>query len=536
MKSLLPFLCLILTCINSFSQTNIGYKWQKCYGGSNYEYGNDIQQTTDGGFIIAGKTDSNDGDVTGNHGYSDYWVVKTDQSGIIEWKKTYGGLSDDVANSIQQTTDGGFIVSGYSYSNDGDVTGNHGGRDFWVVKTDQSGTIQWQKTYGGSGYDVSNSIQQTIDGSYILSGYSYSNDGNVSGNHGLLDYWILKTCLADPLSISISGSTNCLPTTLTASNGFLSYVWNTGETSRSINPISGGIYNVEATNLSGCKSESQVIISDPQPPFNGEQICMVTMDEQTGKNAIVIEKTLNAGIDSILTYRIDNLTSQYKKVGSISVDNPGIYFDNGAIPSQQNYQYCISIKDSCGQESNLSPVHRTILLQANVGVNNEVNLFWNPYEGFDYPNFEIYRSNDGNPFFLIANVSNNTYTFTDLIPPSGTKRYQVRVSKEIPCDPSKSAFTSASSNIVNPNAIGIIENTASHFSIQPNPATDNLTLKCNADLLGTDYSIADLTGKILISGKIILGELNINVSELTAGMYTFRIGGSGKAAVKIVKK
>jgi len=61
-------------------------------------------------------------------------------------------------------------------------------------------------------------------------------------------------------------------------------------------------------------------------------------------------------------------------------------------------------------------------------------------------------------------------------------------------------------------------------------------LKCNADLLGTDYFIADLTGRILISGKIILGELNINVSELPAGLYTFRIGGSEKAAIKIVKK
>ena len=93
-----------------------------------------------------------------------------------------------MGNSIQQTTDGGYIIAGWSLSNDGDVSGNHSGsgveRDCWVVKLNSSGAIQWQKSLGGSRPDEANSIWQTIDGGYIVGGFFSSGDGNVSGNHG----------------------------------------------------------------------------------------------------------------------------------------------------------------------------------------------------------------------------------------------------------------------------------------------------------------------------------------------------------------
>jgi len=90
----------------------------------------------------------------------------------IEWEKSLGGSSDDWPISIQHTTDGGFIVFGYSQSSDGDVTSNHGWADYWVVKLDSSGNIQWQKSLGGSDYDYGKSIQQTTDNGYILDGTS----------------------------------------------------------------------------------------------------------------------------------------------------------------------------------------------------------------------------------------------------------------------------------------------------------------------------------------------------------------------------
>ncbi len=106
----------------------------------------------------------------------------------IAWETNLGGSGDDEATSIQQTTDGGYIVAGYSYSNDGDVGGNHGNMDYWIVKLDTSGALVWETNLGGSGYDHTYSILQTTDGGYIVAGVSSSNDGDVGENYGSGDY------------------------------------------------------------------------------------------------------------------------------------------------------------------------------------------------------------------------------------------------------------------------------------------------------------------------------------------------------------
>ncbi len=178
---------------NTFEFTTNLIQWQKCLGGSAPDYGYSIQQTSDGGYIVAGYTRSNDGNVTDNHGDYDYWIVKLNSLGNIIWQKCLGGSSRDEAYSIQQTSDGGYIVAGYSSSNDGDVSGNNGYRDYWIVKLNSLGNIIWQKCLGGSSRDEAYSIQQTSDGGYIVAGFTQSNDsGDVSGNNGYRDYWIVK--------------------------------------------------------------------------------------------------------------------------------------------------------------------------------------------------------------------------------------------------------------------------------------------------------------------------------------------------------
>lgn len=167
-------------------------QWQKSYGGNLSDVANSILQTPDGEYIFAGTTSSTNGDVTGNHGSSDYWVVKLDQSGNIQWQKTYGGSGSDQATSISLTTDGGYIVAGDSSSNNGDVSGNHGNYDFWVVKLNSTGDIQWQKSYGGSNHEYAGTIKQTLDNGYIMTGTTLSNNGDVTQNNGLRDYWVIK--------------------------------------------------------------------------------------------------------------------------------------------------------------------------------------------------------------------------------------------------------------------------------------------------------------------------------------------------------
>jgi gliding motility-associated-like protein len=171
--------------------------WQKLYGGSLNEYCRSLSLAPDGGYIMTGETDSNNGDITVNHGLRDYWVIKVDASGSLQWQKSLGGSQSDEAYDVKATADGGCVVVGYTESNDGDVTGNHGLRDYWVVKLNNTGNIQWQKALGGSGFEEAWSIALSNDGGYVVAGYSTSNDGNVSGNHNGLgpgdqDFWIVK--------------------------------------------------------------------------------------------------------------------------------------------------------------------------------------------------------------------------------------------------------------------------------------------------------------------------------------------------------
>ncbi len=174
-------------------------QWQNTIGGGSEDILYSIQQTFDGGYILGGYSYSGiSGDKTENsNGGYDYWIVKTNSTGIIQWQNTIGGSYTDYLFSIQQTIDGGYILGGYSQSDiSGDKTENSNGSfDYWIVKTDTSGNILWQNTIGGSGWDELHCIHQTTDGGYILGGYSNS---NISGDKmensiGLNDYWIIKT-------------------------------------------------------------------------------------------------------------------------------------------------------------------------------------------------------------------------------------------------------------------------------------------------------------------------------------------------------
>jgi hypothetical protein len=173
---------------------NGNISWQsQLGGGSNFDYAHSIEQTSDGGYIIAGYTSSSDGDInSGNNGGTDYWIVKLNATGGISWERTYGGSDNEYAYSVQQTSDGGYIVAGSALSLDGYVSDNNGGSDYWILKLNSSGVVVWKKALGGSGYDIAKSIQETSGGDYIVAGYTLSNDGDITENNGGADYWIAK--------------------------------------------------------------------------------------------------------------------------------------------------------------------------------------------------------------------------------------------------------------------------------------------------------------------------------------------------------
>ena len=189
----LLILAILLTlCFPGLHSQPIKVNWQHCYGGSNFEIGYKNTKSTSG-FILFCGTDSHDGDVTGFHGgYGDYWLVKTDTSGNIIWSKTYGGTDQEDASDMKETLDGGFILFGDSFSNSGEVTGNHGGSDFWLVKVDSLGNIEWTRCLGGSCNEVGYKIDLAQDSGFICIGYSCSDDGDVTMNYGFYDIWVVR--------------------------------------------------------------------------------------------------------------------------------------------------------------------------------------------------------------------------------------------------------------------------------------------------------------------------------------------------------
>jgi hypothetical protein len=170
--------------------------WQKSIGGSYWDEAFSIIATTDTGCIIAGRAASIDGDATGggHHGngsYYDAWIVKLDKQGNIQWQKCYGGIRGDGAYAIQKTTDGGYIFGGKSDSISGDVTRHMGNDDYWIVKLSNTGAIQWQKSFGGSYYDLTRSIVEVPGGGYLALGYTGSTNGDIPYSRGADDYFLV---------------------------------------------------------------------------------------------------------------------------------------------------------------------------------------------------------------------------------------------------------------------------------------------------------------------------------------------------------
>lgn len=205
------FKILVLICASSISHFVLSQtpaiEWQRGIGGTSGSGHNiliDIHQTKDGGYICGGSSDANRSTSKSqdSKGDYDYWIVKLDKYGNIQWEKTFGGNDIDILNSISQTNDGGYIVGGSSGSNiSGDKTENsrfsylyNNSMDYWILKLDENGNIVWQKTIGSDGWENLSTIKQLPNAQYIIAGTSngiISHEKTLKG-YGSYDYWILK--------------------------------------------------------------------------------------------------------------------------------------------------------------------------------------------------------------------------------------------------------------------------------------------------------------------------------------------------------
>tara|TARA_B100000768_G_C11280051_1_gene378027 strand:+ start:2526 stop:3851 length:1326 start_codon:yes stop_codon:yes gene_type:complete len=178
------------------SENNL--QWSKTFGGSGDDRGTDIIQTNDGGFSITGYSTSSDKDVSGNAGSQDFWIVKLNENGIISWNKTFGYTGADYSNTILQSSDNGYLITGVLDVTASGGLGNsrysqrHAGGDIWAIKLNENGILQWSKYFGGSFTDASFGALETDDNNFIIVGSSDSSDIDISNSNGSYDFWLLK--------------------------------------------------------------------------------------------------------------------------------------------------------------------------------------------------------------------------------------------------------------------------------------------------------------------------------------------------------
>jgi hypothetical protein len=172
---------------------NGNIQWKKCFGGSADDSAYSVIPTPDDGFVVVGSSTSTDGDLTANNGVSDAWIFKINNSGNLVWQKNIGGSGYENFQSVVFNSDTSYTITGFTSSSSITNNGNYGLRDLWLIKMkDGSGDIQWSKNFGGSGDEQGLSVQKTIGNGYLIAGYTESTDGDVSGNNGLSDAWLLK--------------------------------------------------------------------------------------------------------------------------------------------------------------------------------------------------------------------------------------------------------------------------------------------------------------------------------------------------------
>jgi hypothetical protein len=191
MRKYLALTFLLTFCTTLYPQS-VYIDWQQCYGGTKSDNGVSIALINDGHLISLSTSRSNDMEVSLNHGDIDFWLFETDETGNLLWEKSFGGSENDIPVKIMIAPDGGFVLFGETWSNDGDVSGNHGGADYWLVKTDSLGNLLWQRCLGSSMNNLPSDMDMDDEGNIYIIGLSLGTGGDVTANNGSYDYWFLK--------------------------------------------------------------------------------------------------------------------------------------------------------------------------------------------------------------------------------------------------------------------------------------------------------------------------------------------------------
>jgi len=308
--------------------------------------------------------------------------------------------------------------------------------------------------------------------------------------------------------------------TLTVSGGtYTNLLWNNGLTASSINVNASGDFSITAIDENGCAVSAGPVsvnfsILDPVP------VCIVTVDQVTGKNNVVWEPVTSDLINSYVVLKETNVANEYAQIGTVAYGSSGIFEDVNSDPQVQANRYKLALIDTCGILSSASNFHKTIHLTANQGIGNNVNLIWSDYEGFDFGSYSIYRGASPSTLNLVNTIASNLNSYTDVNPPAGETYYMIEVAG-VSCDPQRTLVYSHS-NILD-STVGIEEFTSTRISLYPNPASTSITLQVNLPLIGEEYVVFDAVGKVVYKDRIQSTNELIQLENFNNGNYFFKV-------------
>ena len=290
----------------------------------------------------------------------------------------------------------------------------------------------------------------------------------------------------------------------------------------------------------GCtmSKKVEVIVNEPETP----SICIVSVDSAANKNILYWENPVTRGIDSVFVYKETDITNVYEKIGSQGIESPGSFIDIGSFPLVQSNKYVLAVLDSCGNTSAYSIPHKTMHLAINQGQNNNWNLIWEPYQGFDVSTYRIFRGTTEDNMTLIGTTSGSSTQYTDFSAPSGNVLYQIEVINPNICNISDLKSTQVVANKSRSNVASNMPTfvqdpkTNKSYSIYPNPFKTVLHIESVGTNRHGSVELCGLDGKIIKRFQFDSGKIDIDGNNLKTGTYILKIKSGNETSTHIIIK